>query len=1061
MTFNPQILQAQYQTLETVRNEHKADPELENPLVTSINKESPHSSFITYANRGEAGEDIKENSRWFISLNGIWKFNFVQGIKNRLTDFSEVDADLSKWIDMEVPSNMEMKGFGFPIYLNSDYEWAPGLAQPPYVEMEKNSFGYYRKEFYLPETWKEREVFVHFGAVKSAGYVWVNGKKVGLSKDSKTPAEFDLTPYVKTGKNIIAVEVIRWTDGSYLECQDFWRLSGITREVYLYSQPKIRIKDFFTKALLDAEYINGIFSLGMELKNHAQSNSSLLVEYEILDDGKNTIIGGTKPVEIPGNGGTSFVSFDAEVEKVRQWSAETPNLYTLLVTTRNENGEISEVTSAKIGFRSVEIKDGLLLVNGKRVLIKGVNLHEFHPSTGQVVDEGLMMKDLEQMKRHNINTVRTSHYPRPEQWYKLCDKYGMYLIAEANIESHGMGYNLKKGGTLGNDPLWLDAHMFRTKNSVERDKNHPSVIIWSLGNEAGNGYNFYNTYLWIKQRDNTRPVQYERAGLEWNTDIFCPMYYRIWDMEKYAQQYHDRPLILCEYEHAMGNSEGNLKDYWDMIEKYPNLQGGCIWDWVDQGILARNDKGQYWAYGGDFGPAGTPSDGNFLINGIVFPDRNPKPQGMEVKKVYQNVGFVPVNLSEGKIEVVNKFRFTNLDKYNIEWKIQANGSTIRKGELEKLSIEPETTRIYSIDVKRLKPAPGVEYFLNFSVKVKTTEPFLPVGWEIASEQFKLPIYSEKNQFNLSEADKVELSEDSNIHLSGKDFSITIDKKSGVIVSYKYKNIELITDGKGLRPAFWRAPTDNDYGWEMPKKCVEWKNASEVDLVAQPLDILKNTDGSVSVKVCYRFSNVSSSWESLYTVYGNGMIKVDNKFSTTDENLPPVPRVGMKMQIPDRFDNLEYFGRGPIENYWDRNYSSNVGRYKSNVRDQYVPNIRPQENGHKTDTRWLALYDEHGTGLMIMADSLFEFTALQNPVEDFDAGPDKEINLKHTYDIVPKDLVELHVDYRMMGLGGDNSWGATPHKEYILHLSEKGYEYGFTIIPFTLFEDLQKLSGMEF
>ncbi len=1035
--------------------ERKPDPELENPAVTSINKELPHATFMSYSNRESAINDVKEKSQWFISLDGIWKFKYEQGITNRLTDFYQNNLDLNGWVDMEVPSNMEMKGYGVPIYVNMQYEWAPNHTQvKPYVDMDKNSFGYYRKEFDLPESWKDREVFVHFGAIKSAGYVWVNGRKVGLTKDGKTPAEFDLTPYVQTGKNTIAVEVIRWNDGSYLECQDFWRLSGINREVYIYSQPKLRIRDFFVKALLDESYTNGKFSLELELKNHTAKKCYPIIGYEILDDDGKIVSEGETSVSIDANGKVANAKFDVIIKDIKQWSAEIPNLYTLLITLNDYKDKLLEITSTKIGFRTVEIKNGLLLVNGKRILIKGVNLHEFNPLTGQVIDEDLMKKDIEQMKKLNINAVRTSHYPQPEVWYKLCDKYGLYLVAEANIESHGMGYDLQKGGTLANDPDWLDAHLSRTKNSVERDKNHPSVIIWSLGNEAGNGYNFYNTYLWIKKRDNTRPVQYERAKLEWNTDIFCPMYDGISTIEKYAQQYHDRPLIQCEYEHAMGNSEGNLKDYWDAIDKYPNLQGGFIWDWVDQGILKKENGKEFWAYGGDFGPKDTPSDGNFLINGVVFPDRSFKPHSLEVKKVYQNVGFIPVDLSKGKFEVTNKYIFRSIENYKLDWEIEANGKTIKSGVIENLEIEPQQKKDYSIDIADLKPVQGTEYYLNLSAKLKKDEPFLPAGWEIASEQFRLPFSTEQQHQDFSKSGKVVLVEDPNLKLSGKDFKITFDKNSGIITSYIYKNLELIKDGKGPRPNFWRAPTDNDYGWKMQIKCAEWKNASESALKVKSLTAKMNDDGSASVNVEYQFPNVKADWLTSYTVFGNGAIKVNNKLTTADSTMPVIPRIGLKMQLPAKYKHLEYFGRGPMENYWDRKYCADVGLYKSDIKEMYVPYIRPQENGHRTDVRWIVLYNDKKAGLLIEADSLLEFNALNNPIEDFDAGPDKDANLRHTIDIVPKDLVELNIDYKMMGLGGDNSWGATPHKQYTLYPSAKNFEYGFTIIPFAEIEKVK-------
>jgi beta-galactosidase len=1035
--------------------------ELENPNVVSINKEYPHSTFIGYPTRELALRNEAARSPWFISLDGVWKFNFAVGIANRLHDFYKTELTLKDWKNIEVPSNMEMKGYGYPIYLNSDYEWAPnGKQLCPFVDMDKNSFGYYRKEFEIPRNWSARQVFIHFGAIKSAGYIWVNGQKVGLTKDGKTPAEFDITSYVKPGKNILAVEVIRWTDGSYLECQDFWRMSGITREVFIYSQPKVRIKDFFVKALLDGNYKDGGFSLDVELRNHNPFSAKSTVAYEIIDDDGAEILSGAKSISIPENSCSENINLAGKIPNVRQWSAEAPNLYTLLIANKDDNGVISEATSLRIGFRMIEIKDGLLLVNGKRILFKGVNMHEFDPVNGQVIDEALMIKDIEQMKRHNINAMRTSHYPQPDAWYRLCDKYGLYLVAEANIESHGMGYELDKGGTLANDPDWLNAHLSRMQNCVERDKNHPSIIFWSLGNEAGNGYNFYNTYLWTKKRDNTRPVQYERAKLEWNTDIYCPMYATIEQMEKYAREHQDRPLIQCEYEHAMGNSEGNFKDYWDLIEKYPNLQGGFIWDWVDQGILKKTTAGQFWAYGGDFGPKDVPSNGNFLINGVVFPDRSTKPHGFEVRKCYQNIGFSGSDLSKGEIEIFNEFRFTDLNKYDVFWEIQANGKAVRKGGFGRLDIAPEQKKIVSIDVNGLKPTPGVEYFVNLSVKVKTAEPFLPIGWEIASEQLPLTVNADKKPFEYSTLPGVSVKDGKIIVIFAKAFSIKLDRESGIIISYQYHESELLNNGQGPRPAFWRAPTDNDYGWDMPQKCAIWKAASAATPKASSVNMHKNPDQSVSIEVVYDYRQARSKWTTLYTVYGNGTVKVNGSLVSLDDKLPVIPRFGIKMQLPFSIKNIDYFGRGPLENYWDRKACAFVGRYKQTVKEQYTPYIRPQDNGHKTDARWVALSTDKGTGLLVVADSLIEFTALNNLVEDFDAGPDKNLNFKHTIDIKPRELVELHIDFKEMGLGGDNSWGAKPHNEYNLFPSVAGYRFGFTLVPFQAIENVDELVSLK-
>ena len=1033
-------------------------PELENPSIQGINKEDPHATFISYDSRDNALLNNKSKSARVLTLNGTWKFNFVTGVSNRIKDFAALDLDLSSWDEIPVPSNMEIQGYGIPIYVNIGYEFYPKWNfKPPYInDLEKENIGYYRREFEIPQSWDGQQIFVHFGSIKSVGFVWVNGQKVGMSKDSKTPQEFDITKYVKPGNNTIAVEVFRWSDASYLECQDFWRLSGIPREVYVYAQPKVRLRDFFAKASLDDTYTNGVFNLDVELKNHTKQETKYSVTYEILNAAGGEVSSETKALELSDSIG--HTNFEATIPSVKLWSAENPNLYTLVLTIKDSKGNISEITSAKIGFRTSEIKDGLFLVNGKRVLIKGVDLHEFNPETGQVVDETLVRLDMERMKQLNINTIRTSHYPQPEFFYNMADKYGFYIIDEANIESHGLGYDLSKGKTLGNNPEWTKAHLFRTRNMIERDKNHPSVVIWSLGNEAGNGYNFYQTYLLIKDRDKTRPVQYERAGLEWNTDIFCPMYMKMEDLERYAQKHNDRPLIMCEYAHAMGNSIGNLNDYWELMEKYPNLQGGCIWDWVDQGLSDENDKGKFWAYGGDYGPEGIPSDGNFVINGVVFPDRSTKPHSLEVKHVYQNIGFKADDLSSGKFIVTNKFRFTNLSKYEFSYEISANGKVVKDGKLPILDVAPEQSKTITINAEDINVEPGVEYFITISAKTTHAENLLPAGWAIASEQFKLPIDTSKEHFDAAGTEKVTYKEGESIDISGNDFSLVIDKKSGIITSYKSDGKELLLNGYGPRPAFWRPPTDNDYGWKMPKVCQPWKQVSEQSLIAESIKTSQQGN-NVNVEVVYKLDPVKSTWKTQYTILSNGAVKVENSLVTSDTTMPVIPRVGMKMQMPKEYSQLEYFGRGPWENYCDRSSSTFVGRYESTVAEQYVPYIRPQENGHRTDVRWLALTNEDGNGLLIVADSLIEFNALNNPIEDFDAGLDKDKNLKHTNDIKPKDLVELHIDYRQMGVAGDDSWGAMPHEPYLIKPTTQGYKYGFTIVPISSSKEIERISNM--
>lgn len=707
--------------------------EITNPKLTSINREPARSTFTSYVTEADAVINDRKNGTFRLSLNGKWKFHYVETFADRPTDFMMDRVDASRWPDINVPGNWELQGFGTPIYVNHPYEFCSSgyppywdKPNPPYVPKEWNPTGTYRREFTLPGDWDDKEIFLSADGVRGAAFYYLNGKFVGMSKDAKTPARFNVSAIAKKGKNVIAIQIHRFSDANYLECQDFWRISGIERDIYLYAQPQIHLTDFKVESPLDENYRNGILKVKVQFTNESGQNAPFVVGYRLLDKNDQQIAQSSTQV----SGDQTEVEFTKKtIQEPLQWTAETPNLYTLVISLKRPNGDVIEATSCKVGFRTVEIKDKQLLVNGQPILVKGVNYHEHNENTGHYVSEELMKKDFELWKRYNVNTVRTCHYPQQERFYELCDEYGIYVIDEANIESHGMGYDLRVGGTLGNNPLFMNAHLDRTMNMYERDKNHPSVIIWSLGNEAGNGLNFYVTYNTLKTLD-SRPIQYERALLEWNTDIYCPMYAPPSYLEKYARNKEmTRPLILCEYAHAMGNSLGNFQDYWDIIEKYPILQGGCIWDWVDQGFAAKTDDGRkYWTYGGDYGENGTPSDGNFCINGVVYPDRSVKPQTEEMGKVYQNIKFLDFDKQTSTVKIRNDFSFTNLDKYDFYYIIRDHGKEVYRGKIENIHAAPgkTVTTGFLNGIPKEKQTTG-DVRIEFYAAIKTAEPFLPAA----------------------------------------------------------------------------------------------------------------------------------------------------------------------------------------------------------------------------------------------------------------------------------------------------------------------------------------------
>jgi beta-galactosidase len=1042
---------------------------IENELMIGENKLPPHSSFTSFTSKKDAQNNEPE---YYKSLNGKWSFNWVKNPKDRPVRFMNPRIDVSSWDQINVPSNWEIEGYGVPIYVNHQYEFADYKAMiaddielvetfypknPGDVPNEYNPVGSYRREFTLDETWNDKEVFLHIGAMKSGGFVWLNGTYIGYSQGSKLPAEFSLTKALRKGKNTLALQIFRWTDGSYLECQDFWRISGIERSVYLYAQPKIRIEDFDVKSVLDKAYETGEFNLTIDLKNHTSENENVFVTYQVSEE-STILISETKNSTVKESESVNFIS---NIPNVKPWSAEHPNLYDLIIEIKDEKYNTLEVSSTKIGFRSVEIKNGLLLVNGQRITLKGVNTQEADPETGHVMSEELILKDIQLWKENNINAVRLSHYPRGKRFYELCDKYGLYIVDEANIESHGMYYGKY---SLAKKPSWEIAHIDRMVRMVERDKNHPSVIIWSMGNEAGNGVNFFKGYDAIKKIDQTnRPVQYERPykdrdgslyDMDTNTDIIVPQYPSPARFEEVGKSKTDRPYIPSEYAHSMGNSTGNFQDYWDIIEQYDNLQGGFIWDWVDQSIWKTNKKGEkYYAYGGDYGE-NMPSDNTFLNNGIVFPDRTPQPALYEDKKAHEFINFKDKGINEYdelRVLVENLYDFTDLNQFHFTVQIKADGQVLKEINLKDISVETHTGKLIRIPLEGIEYKSNTEYFVEISAKTKGRWGILPENFEVAHEQIPLAVKFKKEPIkNDLKSNLVVEDSKETFKVFNDNLSLIFSKKEGRVISYKFNENEFIKDGKGLKPNFWRAVTDNDFGNKMDKNNIDWKKASILSDVSKFVyDVLEN--GAINFIVTYNLPAVQTTCISNYTIFGNGVIKVENTLNESNYK-GDIPRIGMRMQIPKKHDNLTYFGRGPWENYQDRNTSAFVDVYTSKVKDQYVPYIRPQENGYKTDTRWLALSNEEHQGLLIVTGStnLLSFSALHMENEDFDTtdGIDyKNSNMsKHTIDIKEKNLVQLNIDLGQRGVAGDDSWWSKPQEKYQYTGSDK-HIYSFYLVPF--------------
>lgn len=1099
--------------------------------VVEVNKQSPRTTFMSYANRASAEKSLRTDyfdytqSPYFYLLNGTWKFYFVDAYDKLPATIHDPETSVAGWHDIEVPGNWELQGFGEAYYVNQPYEFAPAKPVPPLLP-ENNPVGVYRRDIEIPAGWLERDVYLHLAGAKSGVYVYLNGKEVGYSEDSKDPAEFLLNAYLKSGKNVLTLKIFRWSTGSWLECQDFLRISGIERDVFIWSQPKTAVQDFRIVSNLDNTYIDGIFGLGIDLKNTGNTDKNLTVRYELCDETGATVTSATKTVATKAQS-TETLDFEYTLKNVKQWTAETPDLYNLYMTV-SDGGKTVEVVPFRIGFRRVEItrsdftfpnsntKLNLLLVNGKPIKLKGTNIHET-TEDGHYITPAQMRRNFELMKCNNINAVRLSHYPQDRKFYEMCDVYGIYVYDEANIESHGMYYttyfDMREGaaghetggrGTLGNNPDFTKSHLSRLEAMFERNKNYPSVTIWSMGNEAGNGYNFAMGYGYLKEADRfiaARPVCYERALWEWNTDMYVPQYPSAERLEQMGLKGGNRniPVVPSEYSHAMGNSNGNLWEQWEAIYKYPNLQGGFIWEWIDHAVKFNKNGREIWAYGGDFGKD-QPSDGNFVADGIVNPNQIPHPAIAEVKYTHQNVAFEAEDLENGKVKIINRFYFTNLSGYSIQYAVlESTGLTLKHGSLN-FNLAPQCDTILTLPITGIEAKAGVEYFLNFEVITRQTEKLVPAGHIVAYEQLRLFARRELKTQSAGKGPLLRVKESSeNICITSPKVDFVFDKAKGVVTSYRVDGIEYFSEGFGIQPNFWRAPTDNDYGNGAPKRLQVWKEAS------QKFNVVKTTltkqDNNVLLTAYYRLAT-DNYYIATYTVYPDGKVHAGFRFTSAEnaaeqqadlsieareftaegsinvgqeqrsqQNVKlEIPRIGIRFRLPVKLNNVHYFGRGPEENYIDRNHGTMIGLYQSTAEEMYYPYVRPQENGHHTDTRWLALLNrENNKGLMVVADSAFGFNALRNSVEDFDCenSPEDyqwrnfsewEITHRnyegaknsmrkqtHEADITPRNFVEVCVDMRQCGVAGYNSWGARPLPEYSL-FADREYSWGFTLMP---------------
>lgn len=1010
------------------------------PEVNEVNTMAPRAAFFAYETENLAKADQKARSERYLSLEGKWKFNFSKDHDKAPRDFYSLKYDDSQWTDFPVPGILELNGYGDAIYSNNGYPWRTQFRpEPLFVEERNNYTGSYRKMVTVPADWKGERIYLHVGSATSNLMVWVNGKFVGYSEDSKVSAEFDLTKYLTPGKeNLIAMQVMRWCDGSYLEDQDFWRFTGIAREVYLYARPQAHIADLFITPDLVNNYQDGT----LEVKLNAVGAKGETVMFSLKDKEGKEVAAQTAKV-----GGNGEVKVNFDIKNPLKWTAETPNLYTLY-TTLMDGKQVAEVVPQRVGFRKVEIKNAQVLVNGQPVLFKGANRHELDPVTGYVVSMDRMLEDIRVMKELNINAVRTCHYPNDPRWYELCDIYGIYMVAEANIESHGMGYGDK---TLAKEPTYEKAHLERNESNIKIYKNHPSIIFWSVGNEAGYGPNFEKAYDLVKAYDPSRPCQYEQVGQNGKTDIFCPMYYDYGGCDKYSQGDNPRPLIQCEYAHAMGNSMGGFKEYWDMVRKYPKYQGGFIWDFVDQGLRVKNKQGKtIYAYGGDFGRYPT-SDHNFNCNGIINPDRKPNPHANEVRYYYQNIWATAKDLKAGEVEVYNENFFKSLDDVELQWTLESEGKVLANGR-NALDIPAQQKRVVKLDGYSLPADVKGEVVLNLDFVLKKAEPMLDAGYAVAREQFVVNPYTFPTMESVLavtsgkyDTRKVEKEEKvAWVTLSAGNTSVTFNHWNGWIDYLDVDGKPMLEEGYAITPDFWRAPTDNDYGAGTQRKLHAWKNP---EMKMKSFKVVENEGkAEKGVEVVYDMPSVEATLTMTYTLTPAGELVVNEAMTVNKDakHKPELMRYGMQLVMPKAYNMLTYYGKGPGENYIDRNNGDRLGVYDAKVADQYWGYVRPQESGNKTEVRYWQVKDENGKGLEFYSFAPMECSTLNYLASDLDDGWDKNAHQSHSGDLTPRDFSVVKLAARQRGLACVNSWGAIPLEQY--RMPYQDYSFTYVIRP---------------